>query len=153
RLRELVGSSAQLSLDLVEGDLLGEWAKAYKGHNAKLAELNLTAAKSIADLLARGCHDDLLVRSLSSIENAMVQNRHGFADLLEGHMFHYQGVLLERAQKFKAAEIEFTHALHRFQEAGTPFYRLTLVHLAVCEYYRQKYIGSMKYARLSRQGI
>lgn len=152
-LQELVSASIQKSVDYVEGDLIGEWAYAVHSQDTRQASQFLKAALAISNVINQQSSDSLLVSSLEAISRSDQLNIEQFRMLLEGHLLHYQGVLLERDQRFLDAQRLFMEARERLRIAHTPFVKFTLIHLATCEYYNQRYASALLFANEARKGL
>ncbi len=151
RLLRFCGPHRQLARQLVENELLPQWARYAHTGQAAEALLPLAAAKRIASKLAPLTGDSMLMDTIEAIESAALCRALNCRALTEraratpnpphecqqcaGAILEFdQALRLYQARRFGAARQLLAIAEHRLRATGIPLFRWATFYLAVCDY-------------------
>jgi CHAT domain-containing protein/tetratricopeptide (TPR) repeat protein len=136
RVAALVARWRRKARRLVEEDLLGRWAGAWRARRPSQALHTLTAARSLAGALQAVAGESLAADTLAAIERAsQVRSAAALQSLVAGHAEVARGLALARQGRNDMALLAFKVGAERLEAAGSPFQGFALLHAAQALHY------------------
>jgi len=143
-LAALVAAHPQVARELVEHQLLGEWAAAYQGNDRSLAASRLSIARAVAAALAAAYGEHLALDSVELVESATASSpwldRERRGTLVRGHRAFSAGHGLYLGRQVGRARVELQTAVHELRRAGSPMAAEAAFFLACCEFLEGRYL-------------
>jgi CHAT domain-containing protein len=132
RVRSIVAGSPQRFREHLEEELLGEWAKAQKGHRELAASRALEVARAISEPLGVIGNDRMAADTIVQIERT--QRSDALRQLVAGLLAYWEGLDFARKNSFSRALLRFQKARELLAREGNPFAYWASYQIAFCRY-------------------